>query len=235
MRYYEQEHFDAYAEIRSRRLSQWSDLHEDLDQYSDFPNRTFLEGALPALEPSESLTVFEYGCGTGPTACFLAKRGYSVRAVDLVPDAIEIARAHAAAAGVPVDFAVEDVCKWTDATETYDVVLDSYCLQSIVLNDDRALVLEGVRRRLKSGGRYVLSTSVYDGSRRYGNDEYDPLTGIVWREIARSSRGCCRTERYLVPPSPQAFGSRDADERSCGPWADASFPDRRRRRPHLCP
>lgn len=152
MRYYEREHFDAYAEIRSRGLDQWSDLHEDLSGYQDFPNRRFLEGVLPAITDGAPPRVLEYGCGTGPAACFLAGLGYAVRGIGLVPDAIEIARGRAAELGQRAEFAVGDVCEWTGDTEQYDIILDSYCLQSIVLDPDRARVLEGVRHRLAVGG-----------------------------------------------------------------------------------
>lgn len=92
MRYYEREHFDAYARIKDEGLDQWSDLHEDLAGYQDFSNRSFLERVLPVLEFGRRLQVLEYGCGTGPAACFLAERGYEVHGIDLVPDAIDIAQ-----------------------------------------------------------------------------------------------------------------------------------------------
>lgn len=180
MRYYEREHFDAYALITRRGLDQWSDLHEQLDGFHDFPNRAFLERVLPPLRSGQRLSVLEYGCGTAPASCFLAERGYDVRGVDLVPDAIDLARAKAAEYGLAIQFEVEDICAWTSETETYDIVLDSFCLQSIVLDRDRATVLSGVRRRLKTGGRYVLSTVVFDRGRDYGDDYFESATGTVW-------------------------------------------------------
>lgn len=78
-----------------------------------------------------------------------------------------------------------DICTWTtEALDRYDVVLDSFCLQSIVLDTDRATVLNGVRHRLKPDGRYVLSTAVFEVARDYGDDQYDPSTGIVWERRA---------------------------------------------------
>ncbi len=101
MRYYEREHFDAYARIKAEGLHQWSDLHEELAGYEDFPNRPFLERTLPALATAQRSQVLEYGCGTGPAACFLAERGYDVHGIDLVPDAVEIAQRHASERGAP--------------------------------------------------------------------------------------------------------------------------------------
>jgi len=42
VRYYEREHFDPYARIKAEGLNQWSDLHEELAGYENFPNRPFL-------------------------------------------------------------------------------------------------------------------------------------------------------------------------------------------------
>ena len=179
MRYYEREHFDAYARIKAEGLDQWSDLHEALDGYGDFPHRVFLERTLPVVETGQRPQVLEYGCGTGPAACFLAERGYEVHGIDLVPDAIEIARRQAFERGLDIRFEVADICASDGETERYDVVLDSFCLQSIVLDADRGAVLGGVRRLLEPGGGYVLSTAVYERARDYADALYDTTTGIV--------------------------------------------------------
>lgn len=185
MRYYEQEHFDAYARIRSEGLDQWNDLHpSDRGRgYHDFPNRSFLARMLPPDKHHRPM-VLEYGCGTGPAACFLAERGYRVHGVDLVPDAIEVARLRAAERGLSVRFEVGDICRWGEPTERYDYVVDSFCLQSIVTDEDRSRLLDGVRKRLRPGGRYLVSTALFSPDREYGQDHYDAETGIVWTRAA---------------------------------------------------
>ena len=45
VRYYEREHFDPYARIKAEGLNQWSDLHEELAGYENFPNRPSFPGA----------------------------------------------------------------------------------------------------------------------------------------------------------------------------------------------
>ena len=182
MRYYEQEHFDAYARIQRDGLDQWNDLHsEDSGRgYDEFPSRPFLTRILPA-DPSAEPSVLEYGCGTGGAACFLASRGYRVHAVDLVPDAIAIARKRAAERDLSVRFAVQDICQWDEPSERYDFVVDSLCLQSIVTDADRSRVFAGVRQRLRPRGRYLIATAMYSPDRVYNDDDhYDPATGIVW-------------------------------------------------------
>ena len=141
--------------------TQWNDLFDQSSAwtYDDFQNRTFLERVIPRLDlPAASATrVFEYGCGTGPAACFLAARGFRVDAIDLIPEAITLARRMAQERGVRVAFSVADICALASApvTRRYDLVLDSYCLQSIVTDHDRSAVFSAVRARLKPSGYYV--------------------------------------------------------------------------------
>ncbi|RZU01693.1 methyltransferase family protein [Kribbella rubisoli] len=185
MRYYHAEHQAAYQRLVQQGLTQWSDLFGETDEYDVFPNRPFLEHALTQLDLPPEPDVLEYGCGTGPAACFLAARGFRVDAIDLIPEAITLARGFARQRGVDVDFSVQDVCAMGAGSKQYDVVLDSYCLQSIVTDTDRANLLGAVRDRLKTTGYYVLSTAMYDPDRVYeGNFRYDASSGICYEAAA---------------------------------------------------
>lgn len=179
-RYYEAEHVEAYRRIRRDGLQQWNDLHpgECGSGYDDFQARAFLDRVLPS--DGAGRRVLEYGCGTGAAACHLAARGYRVEAVDLVPDAITLARQFAAERGLDIRFAVQDICRWPEPDDRFDYVIDCFCLQSIVTDEDRSAVLAGVRGRLRADGRYLITTAMYDPERDYGTDEYDPITGMVW-------------------------------------------------------
>ncbi|MET9271817.1 class I SAM-dependent methyltransferase [Kribbella sp. NPDC003557] len=185
MRYYYAEHQAAYQRLEREGLTQWNDLFDEdrTDDFEAFPNRPFLERVLPDLPPSAD--VLEYGCGTGAAACFLAARGFHVDAIDLIPEAITLARRFARERGVQVDFSVQDVCAMPPGTKQYDVVLDSYCLQSIVTDADRSSLFTAVRDRLKPTGRYILSTAVYDPDRVYEEDfRYDAGTGICYQKTS---------------------------------------------------
>ena len=120
--------------------------------------------------------------------------------IDLVPDAIEIAQRQAFERRLQIRFEVADMCAWEGVAERYDVVLDSFCLQSIVLDTDREAVLSGVRRLLKPGGRYVLSTAVYESAREYGDAGYDATTGIVWVRAAGPGSDARRIGRSWYLP-----------------------------------
>jgi 2-polyprenyl-3-methyl-5-hydroxy-6-metoxy-1,4-benzoquinol methylase len=180
MRYYEVEPREVYRRVVGEGKTQWNDVFEVGKGFGEFPNKGFLEGMVPELPVGGA--VLEYGCGTGPAACFLAGRGFRVDAVDVSAEAVALAKRFAGELGIAVNFAVQDVCRWSEADVRYDVVIDSYCLQNIVLDEDRAAVFRGVRDRLAPGGRYLISTALYDVSRAYGEEfRYDAVTGICYR------------------------------------------------------
>ncbi|MFF0267293.1 class I SAM-dependent methyltransferase [Kribbella sp. NPDC004536] len=191
MRYYYTEHQAAYQRLERAGLTQWNDLFGESWTFDNFPNRAFLESVLGRLPVGGE--VLEYGCGTGPAACFLAERGFRVDAIDLIPEAIELARRFARERGLDVSFEVQDVCALPPGSMRYDVVLDSYCLQSIVTDADRARVLRAVRERLK--GYYVLSTAVYDAERVYEGDfRYDAGTGICYQATTEPTEDAVRLD-----------------------------------------
>jgi methyl halide transferase len=68
-------------------------------------------------------TILEMGCGTGTNAIELARRGYRVTAVDLVPMAIQRAREKARTAVVTVAFHAGDLTT-IDLGGPYDCLLD---------------------------------------------------------------------------------------------------------------
>lgn len=211
MRYYHPEHLAAYRRVEREGLTQWNDLFEE-DRTGDFevfPNRAFLERVLPE-HPAD---VLEYGCGTGAAACFLAARGFRVDAIDLIPEAIRLARRFARERGLDINFAVQDVCVMPATTKQYDMVLDSYCLQSIVTDADRSRALAAVHDRLKPNGRYILSTAMYDPNRVYEDDfRYDATTGVCYQKTTAPTADAVHLDstwylphrRHLRPEALQA-------------------------------
>jgi SAM-dependent methyltransferase len=75
----------------------------------------------------------DLGCGTGRDAVHLASRGWTVTAVDAVPQALDAARRRAESAGAAVDFVRGDVTRLEDLglDPGYDLVLDRGCFHGL--------------------------------------------------------------------------------------------------------
>ena len=184
MKYYYPEHIDGYERVKAEGKVAWGEIHGCVG-FEDFSARAFLEAVLPTLQfDTPEPTVFNYGCGTGPDACFLAERGFRVDAVDLIPTAIEIARQQAALRGLDIHYAVQDICELPHEGKRYDMVVDSYCLQCIVLDADRRRVFSAVRARLNPSGYYLISTAILDAEHEALLHEDDAIvddaTGTVY-------------------------------------------------------
>jgi SAM-dependent methyltransferase len=152
--------------------------------FEDFDLRPFMEKVLPTLRiVAPEPTAMEYGTGTGPGACFLAARGFRVDAIDLSPTAIQLARRFAAERGLDVRFEVADICNFPDLGRCYDLVVDSFCLQRIVGDAERAKALETVRSLLKPDGYFLVATVLFREGRDFGRDLFDPQTGTRYRRV----------------------------------------------------
>jgi SAM-dependent methyltransferase len=79
----------------------------------------------------------DLGCGGGVFSAWLAEQGMQVTALDMFPEAIEMARARAASRGVTVELVCTDLFAYEPA-QPFDLVLDSGCLHSLVGGDLRA-------------------------------------------------------------------------------------------------
>jgi 2-polyprenyl-3-methyl-5-hydroxy-6-metoxy-1,4-benzoquinol methylase len=102
------------------------------------------------------MDVLEFGCGTGGTAIIHAPHVSHIRAIDISPRMIEIAKGKADAAGVAnVDFEVQTIEEFEAPEGSFDAILG---LSIIHLVKDRDAVLKKVFRLLKPGGVLISST-----------------------------------------------------------------------------
>jgi 2-polyprenyl-3-methyl-5-hydroxy-6-metoxy-1,4-benzoquinol methylase len=99
--------------------------------------------------------VLDIGGGTGENALLLASLGLEVTSFDLVPAAVERARAKAGQRGLQVDFRVASALEMADWCEQYDTALDSGVFH-VFSNEDRPRFHAGLRQVLKPGGRFFL-------------------------------------------------------------------------------
>ena len=76
-------------------------------------------------------TLLEFGCGTGTNAIELTRRGYTVTAVDYVPQAAELAKKKIAEAKLKIDVRVADITADVDLGGPYDVLFDRGVYHSV--------------------------------------------------------------------------------------------------------
>lgn len=97
----------------------------------------------------------DLGCGMGSNAVFLAQRGFEVTAVDFASSAIQKARQKAEAAGVKVEFIMDDLTNLRKVKGTFDFLVDYGTLDD--LNpEDRDLYVRNVLRLVHAGTRFLL-------------------------------------------------------------------------------
>ncbi len=101
-------------------------------------------------------SVVDVGCGGGLLAEGLARAGARVTAIDLAPAMIEVARLHARAAGVSIDYRVEPVESLAAAAPaSFDVVT---CMEMLEHVPDPATTLQSLAALLRPGGHLFVST-----------------------------------------------------------------------------
>jgi SAM-dependent methyltransferase len=106
-----------------------------------------------ALAPGRAL---DLGCGTGTDSIYLARHGWDVTGVDMVPEALAIARRTAATSGVHANFVQGDVTRLADAVQgMFDLLLDFGCLHTLPA-DQRPSYVDSVSAVANPGATFLL-------------------------------------------------------------------------------
>lgn len=144
-------------------------------------------GGDPAsFAPLAGKRALDVGCGAGLLTEPLARLGATVTGVDAAPENIAVARAHAAAAGLAIDYRAGGV---EGVDGEYDLVT---CLEVIEHVADRDRFAEGLATRLAPGGLLVLSTPNRTAVSRLALITFAEGTG-------RIPRGTHDWSRFLTP------------------------------------
>jgi protein-L-isoaspartate O-methyltransferase len=144
-------------------------------------------------------SILVIGTGTGADACWLADHGFRVTGIDFVQKAVTMAARIASARGSAVAYHCDDVCNAKDSYGLFDAIIDSYCLQSIVSDADRARDYAFVRSHLEADGREfvpvrrhhtvdTLCAELHANGFRIVEAEGIPVDGAL-RVVARKERG----------------------------------------------
>jgi 2-polyprenyl-6-hydroxyphenyl methylase/3-demethylubiquinone-9 3-methyltransferase len=107
------------------------------------------------LKPLRNITILDIGCGGGLVCEPLARLGGRVTGIDPTADSIEIARRHAEAQRLAIDYRAARAEELSVAGETFDAVV---CLEVIEHVPDVAAFLKVITKLVRPGGALVLST-----------------------------------------------------------------------------
>jgi 2-polyprenyl-6-hydroxyphenyl methylase/3-demethylubiquinone-9 3-methyltransferase len=102
--------------------------------------------------PLESQSAMDVGCGAGLLTESLARLGARVTGIDAAPEVIAVAREHATAMGLEIDYRAADVL---DVQGQFDLIT---CMEVIEHVAEPATFIAALARRLAPDGLLVLST-----------------------------------------------------------------------------
>jgi SAM-dependent methyltransferase len=124
--------------------------------------------AIAALEQAGQIRgkVLDAGCGLGEHTMLLTALDYDVLGIDFAPNAVEQARANAAAKGIDARFEVADATN-LDAEPGYDTVIDSAVFHIFGDDADRARYVASLHRAIRPGGTLHL-LALSDAGRGFG-------------------------------------------------------------------
>jgi 2-polyprenyl-6-hydroxyphenyl methylase / 3-demethylubiquinone-9 3-methyltransferase len=108
-----------------------------------------------SLSPFAGLRLADIGCGGGLVAEPMARLGFAVTGIDAGAEAIAVARAHAEASGLAIDYRVADIDALAAAGERFDAVLALELVEHVA---DRDPFFAALGRLVKPGGAFIGAT-----------------------------------------------------------------------------
>jgi ubiquinone/menaquinone biosynthesis C-methylase UbiE len=139
--------------------------------------------------------VLDVACGTGNAALIAAGRGARVVGIDGAPRLLDVARARARDARVPVAWRAGDVGALPFADDSFDVVLSVF---GVIFAQDAQAAADELLRCARPGGRIVLATWIDRG----------PIAAVVRasRDAAERAMASQADDGAAVPPPRQDWG-----------------------------
>ncbi len=174
------------------------------------------------ISGNKQVRILDIGCGTGRHAIELAKRGYSVTAIDLSDSMLSRAIEKAREEGISVDFIKADA-RELPFTSEFDLVI-MLCEGAFPLMETDEMnyqILMNAERALKDGGKLILTTlnglfplshsvkeftdsGSQEGNAVYGESSFDLMTfrdysTVHFEDDYGYEKELQCNERYYVP------------------------------------
>jgi 2-polyprenyl-6-hydroxyphenyl methylase/3-demethylubiquinone-9 3-methyltransferase len=159
-------------------------LRDQIDQHwqSDECSRTPLAGK----------TALDVGCGAGLLAEPLARLGAKVTGIDASPEVIEVARNHARAMGLEIDYRAGDV---QALDGQFDLVTSMEVIEHVA---DAAAFLKALASRLAPDGLLVMSTPNATALSRL-------MMITVGEGLGRIPKGTHDFDKFIAPEAMKAL------------------------------
>jgi len=108
-----------------------------------------------ALRPFEGLKLIDIGCGGGLATEPMSRLGFAVTGIDADASAIEIARGHAEAGGLVIDYRAASVEEIAAVGERFDVALALEIVEHVA---DREAFFTALGALVRPGGAFIGAT-----------------------------------------------------------------------------
>jgi len=108
-----------------------------------------------SLRPFDGLTLLDIGCGGGLVAEPMTRLGFAVTGIDAGAEAIEVARTHAEAMGLAIDYCVTAAESIAEAGRQFDTVLALEVIEHVA---DPAEFFSAVGTLVRAGGIFIGAT-----------------------------------------------------------------------------
>lgn len=179
MKYHEFDNLRKYKLAKEKNMTTRYQAFSGIDFDGRYGNHEIRE-MMKAVTLEKEADVLVLGTGTGAESCWLSDQGYHVTGIDLIQDAIDIAKRIASERGYNIRYVRDDITNIKESYDSYDLIYDSYCMQSIVMDYERSAVFEFVKKHLKTNGIFISTCAGYSETKDYTNDIRDDNTGIVF-------------------------------------------------------
>jgi len=159
-------------------------IRDQIDQHwqADECSRTPLDGK----------TALDVGCGAGLLTEPLARLGAKMTAVDASPEVIAVAREHAAAMDLEIDYRVADVAALQGE---FDLVTAMEVIEHV---DEPAAFVNALAKRLARGGLLIMSTPNATALSRL-------MMIVVAEGLGRIPRGTHDFGKFITPERMKAL------------------------------